>query len=71
MKNTEPLDCQGVPPNGKGKISIRLPSNYEIYKKERKTWKINPKTKIKESKKVYNRKLTKKEIDKFRKEEDY
>jgi hypothetical protein len=39
--------------------------------KVRRTWDINPKTKVKESKKVYNRQLTNKEIRNMLKKEDY
>lgn len=44
----------------------------DLYTKIHKKWKINPKTKIKESKKnVYNRKLSKKEIKNILLMEDF
>lgn len=39
--------------------------------KIRRIWKINPKTKIKQSEKKNCKKLTKKEIDKILREEDF
>lgn len=39
-------------------------SNYELNKKIRKKWKINPVEKIKKSKKKYNRKKAKRELRK-------
>jgi hypothetical protein len=39
--------------------------------KIRRYWNINPKTKIKESKKLYSRKLTKKEIKEALKQENF
>jgi glucan biosynthesis protein len=67
------LDCQGVPLHGKGKISImKLPSTEEVNKKIRKSWSINPKTKIvPNKKKKYNRAFTKIELQKILKKEDF
>lgn len=43
-----------------------------VYEKTRKTWKINPATKIKQNeKKIKKVKLTKKEIDELRRNEDF
>jgi hypothetical protein len=39
--------------------------------KIRRYWNINPKTKIKESAKIYSRELTKKEIKEILKQEDF
>lgn len=39
--------------------------------KIRRFWPINPRTRIKESKKVYNRQLTKKEIQDIIRHEDF
>jgi hypothetical protein len=39
--------------------------------KIRRTWSINPRTKIKESKKKYNRGLTKKEVRNILEKEDF
>lgn len=46
-------------------------TTYDIYKKIRKTWNRSPVTKIKKSKKLYNRQLSKKDIDRIRKEEEF
>jgi hypothetical protein len=39
--------------------------------KVRKYWGINPKTRVVENKKKYNRAITKQELNKIRKEEDF
>jgi len=38
--------------------------NWQIYKSIRKTWIINPKTRIKKSGKIYNRQKSKQELKK-------
>ena len=43
----------------------RIKTNIELYKEIRKTWGFNPKTRVKKSKKGYNRNKSKQE---FRKE---
>jgi hypothetical protein len=70
----ENLDCQGINPGGKGKISLGklLPEQHEVYKKIRKGWSINPKTRIvKNKKKKYNRTLVKIETKKLLRKEDF
>jgi hypothetical protein len=37
----------------------------------RQVWEINPRTRIKQSKKIYNRQLSKKEIREIRNREDF
>ena len=54
----------------KNNKQIRI-EQVDAYKKLRKIWGINPQTKVKKSKKAYNRQLTKREINKIRKGEDY
>jgi len=44
--------------------------NSEVYKKVRKSWLINPRIRIKASKKIYNRQLTKKEIQQIKLKEE-
>lgn len=44
-------------------------NNYKAYKKIRKTWDINPKTRIVKSNKVYNRNKAKKDLKNFIREE--
>ena len=39
--------------------------------KFRRTWEINPKTRIKKSKKIYKRQLSKKELEELLKKEDF
>ena len=39
--------------------------------KIRRTWQLNPRTKIKESKKIYKRQLSKKELKELLKKEDF
>lgn len=46
-------------------------SNLNSYKSIRKVWNINPKTKVKENKKKYNRQLTKKQLNNILKQEDF
>lgn len=49
---------------------IRKENFLKLYKKVRKEWLRSPVTKIKQSKKRYNRQLTKKEIRNILKQED-
>jgi SOS response regulatory protein OraA/RecX len=45
--------------------------HYFLYKKIRKTWVVAPVTKVKKSKKVYNRKFSQKELQHILKQEDF
>lgn len=45
--------------------------HYFLYKKIRKNWVVPPVTKVKKSKKVYNRKFSKKELEHILKQEDF
>lgn len=53
----------------KKKIEIGQTENWKIAKKIRKVWLINPKTRVKPNKKVYNRGKAKEEFRKILKEE--
>lgn len=63
----QPMDCQGIPlGSSKGKIVI---SQQEVRKKVRKGWIVNPKTRVVPNKK--RKELTKIEVERIRKQEDF
>jgi len=44
-------------------MALKLPTQHEVYKGLRKTWAINPKTKVKPNDKKYNRQKAKRITD--------
>jgi len=47
-------------------------TTYDIYKKIRKTWEsLNPRTRVKGNDKKYDRNISKRELNKIRKMEDF
>jgi len=53
----------------KKKIKIEQEETWKVAKKIRKVWLINPKTRVKPNKKIYNRGKAKEEVRKMLKEE--
>ena len=71
LKGERMCDKCGRPIVEKQKVKMLLPSNQELHSKIRRTWNISPVEKIKKSKKIYYRPLSKREVRDVLTKEDF